>query len=143
MSCEKDDNKNINFADTNFKNLLVSDFDLNEDLEISFDEALHIKELNYGDCDFTSLQGIEYFTNLTYLNCNASYLTELDVSKNKQLTYLNCMGNELTALDVSKNTVLDSLYCWANQNLTSLTLKAGQSISLLEKDDHTTIKYVN
>ena len=67
----------------------------------------------------TSLQGIEYFESLTYLNCIYNQLTSLDVSRNTALTELRCDGNQLTALDVSRNTALTLLLCSENR-LTSL-----------------------
>ena len=62
----------------------------------------------------TSLQGIEYFESLTYLNCSNNQLTSLDVSANTALTELYCFSNQLTSLDISRNTVLTELSCSDN-----------------------------
>jgi hypothetical protein len=85
---------------------------------------------NLGIADMT---GVEYFTNLTKLNCYNDSVVTLDVSKNTKLTYLNCginklpslkgidklldldslafFNNPITAIDVSKNTKLTYLNC--------------------------------
>ncbi|OJG76013.1 hypothetical protein RV10_GL004469 [Enterococcus pallens] len=83
--------------------------------------------------NLTSLKGIEYATNLEFLNCMSNQLSEidvsnntaletldvslnigineLDVSSNTALKVLNCTGNQLSKLDVSRNTALTRLIC--------------------------------
>ena len=75
------------------------------------EEILNISYLDISGREISSLQGIEYFTSLTYLSCSKNHLTSLDVSKNPALKYLDCDNNRLTSLDVSKNTALQSLNC--------------------------------
>ncbi len=107
------------FEDVNFKAYCVENFDKDGDGEISVSEALLVTSINCSGKDIQSLSGIEYFTNLTELQCNDNQLTSLDVSHNTALTYLNCSSNQLTSLDVSNNTGLSYLDCSYNQ-LTSL-----------------------
>ena len=96
--------------------------DQNRDGQISIEEAEAVVRINIctGETDeeinaipddqkVKSLQGIEYFTNLEYLNCRGNLLETLDVSHNTKLLCLDCMTNKLTALDVSKNTLLNHL----------------------------------
>ena len=78
----------------------------------------------------TSLQGIEYFESLTYLECVYSSLTSLEVSANTKLTELWCYSNQLTELDVRANTALTYLYCGTNQ-LTSLDVRANTALMYL------------
>ncbi|MFA6883760.1 MAG: leucine-rich repeat domain-containing protein, partial [Paludibacteraceae bacterium] len=61
-----------------------------------------------------SLAGIEYFTNLTKLDCRNNSISTLDVSKNTALTTLDCSYNSISTLDVSKNTALTTLVCSFN-----------------------------
>ena len=75
----------------------------------------------------TSLQGIEYFESLTYLNCDYNQLTELDVSRYTALTDLWCSYNQLTELDVSQNTALTDLGCSSNQ-LTALDVSRNTEL---------------
>ena len=54
-------------------------------------------ESNTGIFDLT---GIEYFTNLTELDCSYNQLTELNVSQNIQLTFVWCTDNEIDCIQV-------------------------------------------
>jgi thiol-disulfide isomerase/thioredoxin len=107
----------------------MTEWDINRDGKLSFAEAAAVTQINVYGNRIVSLAGIEYFTGLTYLNCQSNQLTLLDVSKNTALTYLHCAGNQLTSLDVSKNTVLTTLYC--NGNFTSLDLSKNTALTEL------------
>lgn len=80
-----------------------------------------VKDLNVVFREITDLTGIENFTSLTALSCEANKLTSLDVSKNLALNTLYCFSNQITRLDISKNTALTGLGCGNNQ-ITSLDL---------------------
>lgn len=57
----------INIPDVNFKTYLISNFDINNDGDISIDEASKIMDISYGcqyNRDIKSLEGIQYFVNL-------------------------------------------------------------------------------
>ena len=150
---------NIVFEDVNLKNHLLSTYsqdlaegvtnlDMNGDGEISTDEALNLIVFRKSwDYNFTSLKGLEHFTELTEfvfdraissgesldlsviskltklkdINLTGNYLPSLpDLSNLTQLTRLDCSSNKLTLLpDLSKFTELTTLYCYANQ-LTTL-----------------------
>ncbi|MCH5325729.1 MAG: leucine-rich repeat domain-containing protein [Duncaniella sp.] len=118
----KDGNRGISMdeiQDPIFRAYLLENFDTDNDGEISPAEALEVTSIDVENSGIKSLEGLQYFTNLTYLNCYGNQLTTLDVSKNTALTTLYCSRNQLTALDVSKNTALTTLYCRENQ-LTTL-----------------------
>ena len=59
-----------------------------------------------------SVDGIEYFTNLTSLNVANMGLTSLDVSMFPNLETLECWNNQLEKLDVSANPKLTNLTCY-------------------------------
>jgi len=82
----------------------------------------------------TDLSGIEYFASLTYLDCQGSEVTMLDLSKNTKLTYLNCSYNQLTTLDVSKNTALVYLDCrrMISGKLTTLDLSKNTKLTYVD-----------
>ena len=124
LSCKKNDDstETINFTSSEFKKFVLIKYDANKDLELSIEEASAIKILNLSERHLGSVNGIEYFTNLTELDVFENYLTELDVSKNTKLIYLNCESNP---------------------DLPILTMKKGQHISNIEKDDHTEIVRIN
>lgn len=80
--------------------------------------------------NLTSLAGIEYFTDLEYLDCMGNQLTTLDVTKLTNLTSLICAGNQLTTLDVTGLTSLTDLECSDNQ-LVSLDISTLEKLETL------------
>ena len=134
----------IPIADANFKAYLVANFDTNGDGEISTAEAKQVTTINVNTDNIYSLDGIEYFTNLTQLACKGtsewdsnsnSYigigkLTEINLSKNTLLFFLDCEYNQLTQLDLSNNTQLNFLNS-QNNPLTNLNLSNNTELSIL------------
>jgi hypothetical protein len=105
--------------DITFRNFCYENFDTDKDGKVSMTEADAVSQIKVFALGIESLTGIEYFTNLTALNCNFNKLSSLDVSKCTNLTELNCSSNELVSLNVSNCTHLNVLDCHSNQ-LTSL-----------------------
>ena len=103
-----------NFPDENFRNYLLSQ-SYGQDGKITDDEIESITYMSVNNKYISSLQGIEYFTALTSLECYSNQLTSLDVSKNTALVTLYCYRNQLTSLNVSGCRRLNSLYCYYNQ----------------------------
>lgn len=66
---------------------------------------------------------------LTTLDCYSCALETLDLSNNVALTTLRCYYNLLESLDISNNTAITSLDCSPNENLTTLYMKEGHTIS--------------
>ena len=95
-----------------------------------------VTSLNIEGKNLTDISGIEYFTNLTSLDCGKNQLTALPVENLTKLTELFCFSNQLTALPVEKLTQLTTLFCSNNQltalpvgNLTQLTeLNCGTNL---------------
>lgn len=73
--------------------------------------------MNCSGSTISSLEGIQYFTQLQNLSCGVNYLTTLPPLTNT-LRYLNCRKNMITALPPLP-VILDQLVC-ENNNLTSL-----------------------
>ena len=119
-----------NFPDNNFRNYLLEQ-DYGSDGVLTDDEIKNITYIGVHRKGIQSLKGIEFFTSLTYLNCDNDQLTSLDMSKNTALTELSCFSNQLTSLDVSKNTELTLLSCGGNQ-LTSLDLSKNTMLTYLD-----------
>lgn len=101
----------VEIDDPVFKSYCLKNFDTNKDGEISIEEASLVREIDVQQMGIHSLKGIEYFVNVTSLDCRVNQLTQLDVSKNTKLEKLWCGDNQLTKLDVSKNTALVELGC--------------------------------
>ena len=119
-----------NFPDANFRTYISGLTGVSVGSTISDAQLASITEIFANEKGISSLQGIEYFTELTKLRCYNNQLTSLDVSKNTELINLNCLGNQLTSLDVSKNTKLTLLQCSGNQ-LTSLDVSKNTELSYL------------
>ena len=144
-------NSPITIPDPVFKTYLIENFDSDGDGEISRNEALPVTSITVYTENITSLQGLEYFPNLSVLSCGVNYdtksssgelsynekpiirsqLSELDVSQNEKLEYLHCCGNSISKLDVSQNTRLRSLDCSYN-NLQELDVTKNTDLSYLE-----------
>ena len=104
----------VPIADPAFKAWLLKRFDIDEDGEISLDEARTIREIVLFPSDgarIQSLGGIEYMPSLRLLDVSGCGLAELDVTRNPLLRELICPGNRLTELDLSMNPILEVLVC--------------------------------
>ena len=123
-----------NFPDDNFREYLL-DQDYGQDGVLTETEIMYIDEIDVYDMEISSLQGIEYFTALGYLDCEDNELTSLDVSKNTALSELYCSDNYLTSLDVSNNVALVELDCYYNE-LTSLDVSKNTALESLDCDDN-------
>lgn len=75
----------------------------------------NVTSLTVSDKGLSDLSGIEYFVNLTSLDCQKNQLASLDVSSLTELSILYCQYNQLKTLDVSQNTALWNLNCSNNQ----------------------------
>ncbi|MDR2206150.1 MAG: hypothetical protein LBE36_08355 [Flavobacteriaceae bacterium] len=121
------------FTDPNFKAYCLANFDAiggNNDGKLQLSEVNNITELHLYNKNITSLEGIGYFTGLTFLDCSFNKLTVLDVSKNTVLTELWCFDNQLSALDISKNAGLTELRCYNNQ-LSALDVSKNTALNFL------------
>lgn len=76
-------------------------------------------------------------TALTTLNCYSCAIKTLDLSNNVALTTLNCYSNLLETLDISNNTAITILDCSPNDNLTTLYMKEGHTISKINDKRNT------
>ncbi|WCO01375.1 T9SS type A sorting domain-containing protein [Psychroserpens ponticola] len=131
--------------------------DTNNDGEIQVTEALAVTNLYLycfnSSCQFSSVEGLEAFTNLEYLELSNHNITSLNVTtltnlntficrSNNSLTTielgslpnlssLECGGSQLTSLDVSLLTNLTSLKCTGTQ-LSTLDVSGLSNLSTLE-----------
>ena len=144
-------NSLITIPDPVFKTCLIENYDSDGDGEISRNEALSVTSITVYTENITSLQGLEYFTNLTDLSCgilynswnsagkmffvngpvNHSHLSELDLSKNINLRYLSCDGNSISKLDLSHNLQLQSVNCRLN-SIDELIISKNISLAYLD-----------
>ncbi len=129
----------VNIPDAIFKNYLTHfynssnggyfGYDTNHDGEIQATEIQNIQYLYISNKNITDLTGVEYFTNLKYLDCGYNTITSINLN-NPNLETLYCgrqgNGNILTNLDVTACPKLKNLSCGSNPltnfNVTGLTL---------------------
>ena len=127
-----------NISDANFEKYLVTqkiDKDGLVNGRIDVDDAKGVKEMAIPSSGIKSLAGIEFFTDLTKLDCDFNSITALDLSKNVNLTYLDCDHNYLTTLDLGKNTNLTYLDIY-NNSLTSIDLSKNLNLAYLDCSDN-------
>ncbi|HLO56785.1 MAG TPA: T9SS type A sorting domain-containing protein [Saprospiraceae bacterium] len=118
----------IDFPDVRFKNALVTskcvdldgngtgdaDADLNNDGEISEDEALTVIGLTISNRFISSLDGIKFFKNLKNLSCYKNKISSLDVSGLLNLEILTCYQNNMKNIDVTGCKNIRELRTWEN-----------------------------
>ncbi len=118
----------VNIPDANFKSRLLSIQEINKNLdnEIQVSEAENYSSwLIIGDANISDLTGLEYFKNITELNCNYNNISSIDLTGFNKLKKLNCTRNNLTDLNLSGLTNIETIDCSYNKiqtlDLTGLT----------------------
>ncbi|MBE6816500.1 MAG: hypothetical protein E7520_02210 [Ruminococcaceae bacterium] len=158
------------FTDPVFRDAIALRYDTDKDGKLSPDERSTdtmvisglvdaLAESRGIDSDtlrISSIEGIEYFDNLTTLYCNNigelgtmdvsaltkletlscsdDGLTSLDLSANTELRFLHCCSNEFQSLDFTANTKLEFLHCYANLELKSLNVSGLEELGQLRCD---------
>lgn len=126
----------ISFVDPAFEKIAVTLCDLDGDGKVSRAEALNLETLDITNKGITDLTGIEWFTNLSVLNCSEnSSLKTLDISSNTALVELNCRRCKITNLDVSKNVALKILNCYGC-NMKKLDVSNNPLLTSLKCDEN-------
>ena len=101
-----------NFPDNDFRELLLdkeANIDRNQDGKLSTWEIALVQDIDVYDMEIADLTGIEYFTELKYLDCAGNHLTSLDLSRNTKLAELDAKNNTYTITPVNDRFYLDSL----------------------------------
>lgn len=126
---------NIQFQDANLQRMILEakpDVDADKDGEISLKEAKTVVELKLGfetkeevtpDKKITSLEGLQYFTNLESLDLKNQFVSEAQpIEKLSNLIYLRLAGNELKAINLTELTKLEDLRLFGNKQLKEIDL---------------------
>lgn len=109
------ENMSVAFPDPNFREYVLANFDTDGNGIISKEEALSVTNINVTYYKIATLDGVQYFTNLEYLDCSDNQLVDIDMSHNTKLITLLCDRNKLTSLDVSGHIALKELSCSDNK----------------------------
>ncbi|MBQ6551148.1 MAG: leucine-rich repeat protein [Lachnospiraceae bacterium] len=105
----------VNFPDANFRGYVSLNFDTDHSGWLNEEEIANAVIIYCGAQDIETLKGIEFFTELTELECEDNLLEELDLSANTKLTHLDCSYNSLTALSLDDVPNISYLDCTGNQ----------------------------
>lgn len=134
----------VNIPDINFKDALVngpvvdtdfddigdSDVDTNNDGEIQINEAEAVRGLYLENYGIISLEGIQSFTNLNFLDCNNNDINDIDLSQNLALSFLYCYENQIINLNLTNNLDLIHVNCEKN-NIEIFDVSQNISLSTL------------
>ncbi|MBK6667834.1 MAG: T9SS type A sorting domain-containing protein [Saprospiraceae bacterium] len=145
----------INFPDPNFKWALKTTIcadsngdgihdrnaDFNNDGEIDLEEALKIVHLRIDNRQIANLEGIQYFKNLTRLDCYNNILTllnEVNANNLPKLRSIDCSRNNIQSLNLENFPELNFLNFESNgckntvlKNLPKMKIIFGNSNSMI------------
>ena len=111
-----------NFPDKYFRTHLLRQ-SYGADGVLTEEEINEITSLNLNGLAYVAdLKGIEYFTELKYLDCSRNMLTTLDFSIPAGLLTLTCSSNPFIELDLSKFPELTELNCYYCNQLTTINV---------------------
>lgn len=129
----------IEIPDPLFFAYLVENFDLDGDGEISVEEAKNVLEIICPAAGIQSLEGIEYFENLTRLDCPLNRLIKLDICRNTKLEELDCRFNSIGELDLSNNPELKIVLTKGNRLKTLNISSIEERIKMVDADKETKV----
>ena len=107
-------------------------YDITGDGEISRQEALRVETISCGGMEIESLEGIEYFPNLTSLHFSNNQVRRLDLSRNTKLNSLGSRFNPLEWLNLGETlpTRYTGGYSWGEDpHFEALTSESFEIIS--------------
>lgn len=93
----------VNFKDVNFKKAMLAIADKDSDGEVSFDEAMTVKEINITGKNVKNLSGLEHFKNVEKLDAQNNSIEDANVISELHFLYwLDLRGNaNLKCFDVT------------------------------------------
>ncbi len=127
-----------NFPDTIFRKYVSDTFDADKDAVLSPEEISSVTSVSVRLKGIQDLKGIEYFSNLKYLNAELNYLKTLDVSKNTKLESIIVANNRLTSIKLpndNRNDTLVYLDVFAN-GLQELNVHNLFALGFIHADDN-------
>ena len=120
------------FPDDVFRDFVLEKIDIDDNNVLTSDEVQATTIISLYKKDISSLKGIEYFTEVDFLQCNFSNLKSLDLSKNTKMRTLYIGDNpNLTSLNISKCKDLATLDC-PNCGLTEMELSNNLNLQNLD-----------
>lgn len=74
-----------NFPDSTFRNYVQETVDGNDDMFLEQEEIMSVQQIDVSETPVQNLKGAELFTNLKYLNCANTNISELNIGCFKEL----------------------------------------------------------
>ena len=99
------------FPDARFRRYIEEELDLDRDGWLSWKEREQVEALHLKGQEISSLEGLEYFPGLRYLDCEKDHLTELDLKGNPRIEYVQCRDNPLSLIDARDLPELKEISC--------------------------------
>lgn len=127
-----------NFPDENFRNVLL-ELEEGKDGFFTVEEIAGITTLNCQGKRIKDLTGINYFTALETLNCNANELTSLNIAYLENLRVLYCAHNELISLSFGRIRNLAEIDCGFNHLKTVPSLGVMSNLYKFEGRNQTLV----
>ena len=131
----------VEIPDTTFRAWILWNYDSNKDGVLDQDEAASVTKIEFSTENVTTMDGIQYFPNLTYLHAqgirdwdndkNFGKLTELDLSGNPKLQHIHLIYNNIKTLKLAECPDLDYLDLDYNE-ITELDVKGFHHMTLLQ-----------
>lgn len=149
----------INFTDINLKNKLLLagtgnsialdannnkiKIDINNNREIEISEAALVYTIDVSNSNITDLNGVEFFSNMSILNCsnntiinfnfqlfpnlvffygNNNFLTSLSIDSNKSIDTIELRNNQITTVSITNCNNLWGVDC-SNNKINSLNIR--------------------
>ncbi len=103
--------------DDNFEQALIDlGYDSGElDDSVLTANIINVNNLEIPNKNISSLQGIEAFENLLWINCSKNKISELNLNNNKRVTSVTCINNQISELHVDSLHSLEFLECAENK----------------------------
>ena len=131
----------VEIPDTTFRAWILWNYDSNKDEVLDQDEAASVTKIEFSTENVTTLDGIQYFPNLTYLHAqgirdwdndkNLGKLTELDLSGTPKLQHIHLIYNHISKLNLGDQPYLDYLGLDYNE-VTEIDVKSFTKLTLLQ-----------
>ncbi|MBO4579787.1 MAG: S-layer homology domain-containing protein [Clostridiales bacterium] len=120
------------FPDADFRNHVLTYYDIDGDMILSEDEIKHANVLEHAGFSFRDITGVKYLSSLQRISLNSNLLTSLDVSGMESLEYLSCTyGNKLETVDCSGCKNLKKIYFQGNEKLAKADISGCENLILI------------
>ena len=111
-----------------------TEFDKDGDSVLSVDEISKAQFLNLHDMKtISSLEGIQYLTNLQSLDVSTTSVSDLSPVKNSSLKRLDCRSSKVGSVDLTRYPNLEAFVC-DNTSINSLDVSKNEKLNTLFAD---------